>query len=211
MRASTWEANGANEPAAVRENHERVAKAAGYDPAQLRRARQVHGSEVVRVESVPQAADAIWCAADDGVVVGVLTADCVPVLIADAGGIVTAAVHSGWRGTAANIVGKTVSVLSERARASELVAAIGPCIEVEAFEVGQEVAAQFPGAFVRHQGPKPHVDLVAAVRHQLQEAGVLPDNIERVGGCTHAHPDRYFSYRRDGAGIGQMLAFIGFA
>ena len=55
---------------------------------------------------------------------------------------------------------------------------------------------------------KPHVDLVGVVRGQLVAAGLSPQNVDRVGGCTHANADRWFSYRRDGAGIGQMLAFI---
>ena len=89
-------------------------------------------------------------------------------------------------------------------------AAIGPCIELEAFEVGEEVAEAFPAAFVRREGVgRPHVDLVATVRAQLVAAGVPAGEICRVGGCTFAEPGRYFSYRRDGAGIGQMLAFIG--
>jgi len=91
-----------------------------------------------------------------------------------------------------------------------LLAAIGPCIEVEAFEVGEEVAAQFPAQFVHREGVrKPHVDLVATVRAQLIAAGVPAEAISRTGGCTFSDPSRYFSYRRDGAGIGQMLAFIG--
>jgi hypothetical protein len=94
----------------------------------------------------------------------------------------------------------------------ELVAAIGPCIEQAAFEVGPEVAEAFEPRFVEHERwPKPHVDLVATVRAQLEQAGVPAHAIERVGGCTHARPDRWFSYRRDGAGIGQMLAFAGYA
>jgi hypothetical protein len=141
----------------------------------------------------------------------VLTADCVPVLLADRAGTVAAAVHSGWKGTASNIVAATVQVLGSWAPAETLVAAIGPCIELAAFEVGEEVAVRFDPSFVRREGfVRPHVDLVATVRAQLIAAGVPAQSIERVGGCTFADPSRYFSYRRDGAGIGQMLAFIGF-
>lgn len=198
---------------AVAENRRRVAAAAGYDPAALRTARQVHGVDVVHVDALgpDTTADALWCRREDGVVVGVLTADCVPVLLADRGGRVAAAIHSGWRGTAADIVGPTVAALRRAGvEARELVASIGPCIELDAFEVGPEVAAAFDPAFVREQDPRPHVDLVAAVRHQLLAAGLDADAIGRVGGCTHAQPDRFFSFRRDGAGIGQMLALVGF-
>ena len=142
--------------------------------------------------------------------VGVLTADCVPVLLAHVRGEAVAAVHSGWRGTVAGVVPATIDALRELGFApGEFVAAIGPCIEREAFEVGPEVAEQFESGFV-HDGPRgrPHVDLVAAVWTQLERAGV--PTIKRVGGCTHRERTHYYSYRRDGAGTGQHLAFIGF-
>jgi len=203
-----------DDPAAVLSNRARVAAAAGFDPDDLRLVRQVHGAAVARsARATPDTeADAVWCHRDDGHdVVAVLTADCVPILLADRDGHVACAVHSGWRGTVANVVGAAVSTLRDEAGIApeRLVAAIGPCIERAAFEVGPEVAACFPEAFVERRGAALHVDLVAAVRRQLEDAGVAADAIERVGGCTHANPERYFSYRRDGAGIGQMMAFVG--
>lgn len=203
-----------DEPAAVEENLRRVAEAGEFEVSALRLVRQVHGVTALRAAELTAGAeaDALWARASDGpLVVGVMTADCVPVLLADRAATAVAAIHSGWRGTAANIVGATVATLAgDGVDPGQLVAAIGPCIEVEAFEVGEEVASQFDAAHVRREpGARPHVDLVAAVRAQLVAAGVPRDSIERVGGCTCRHPERYFSYRRDGAGIGQMLAFIG--
>lgn len=203
-----------DDPAAVAENYRRVAAAAGFRTDQLKLARQVHGAAVLRAGTFAEGseADAVWTHRDDRLVVGVLTADCVPVLLVDAAGTVAAAVHSGWKGTVADVVGATVRELSATVRPGTLLAAIGPCIEVDAFEVGEEVAAQFDPAFVRREGfVRPHVDLVAVVRSQLISAGLPAGAISRVGGCTLSDPSRYFSYRRDGAGIGQMLAFIGFA
>lgn len=203
-----------DEPGNVDENLRRVAAAGGFLPDQLRLVRQVHGAAAWRASALTPGAegDALWARAGDGpVVVGVMTADCVPVLLADRAATAVAAIHSGWRGTVANVVGATVAALAgDGVEPSQLVAAIGPCIEVEAFEVGEEVAEQFAAEHVRREpGARPHVDLVAAVRAQLVAAGVPKDSIERVGGCTCRHPEQYFSYRRDGAGIGQMLAFIG--
>lgn len=203
-----------DEPEAVAENHRRIAAAAGFSGTPLCLVRQVHGAAVLRASEVTATseADAIWSHRDDPpAIVGVMTADCVPVLLADAEATVWAAIHSGWKGTVAGIVGATVRVLAEQGVApSELRAAIGPCIELAAFEVGPEVAARFPEEFVdRRSFAKPHVDLVATVRAQLLAAGLQPENVERVGGCTHADAHRYYSYRRDGAGIGQHLAFIG--
>jgi polyphenol oxidase len=202
-----------DEPAAVEENYARLGRAAGFDPARLVTVRQVHGAAVAWANEVGPSteADAVCCRREDGRIVGVLTADCVPVLLADRDGRVAAAVHSGWRGTVADVVGVTVAALAGAGvEPRDLVAAIGPCIEARAFEVGPEVAAQFPAAFVDDRGARPHVDLVATVRAQLQRAGVSQGAIARVGGCTHDTAARWFSYRREGAGIGQMLAFAGF-
>lgn len=203
-----------DELAAVAENRRRVAAAAGFDVARLVLAKQVHGTAVAHARDVDDRteADALVCTPADGCVVGVLTADCVPVLLADRSGRAVAAIHSGWRGTVAGIVPRAIAALAGLGVApGDLVAAIGPCIERAAFEVGPEVAERFAEAYVDRSGSRPHVDLVAAVRDQIVRAGVEPGNVERVGGCTHAHPDRWFSFRRDGAGIGQMLAFVGFA
>lgn len=199
-----------DDPAAVAENLRRVGAAGGFSPERLRRARQVHGAAVLYAGEVVEGseADAVWVRRGDGLVAGVMTADCVPILLVDRAGSVAAAVHSGWKGTVADIAGAAVRTLP--VDPSQLLAAIGPCIEVAAFEVGEEVAAQFEPVFVRRDGfIKPHVDLVAMVTAQLVAAGVPAGAIERVGGCTYSDPRRYFSYRRDGAGIGQMLAFVG--
>ena len=207
-----------DEPAAVEENHRRLADAAGYAVDQLRTVRQVHGATVMPVVALQDGseADGLWCRNGEGVVAGVLTADCVPILLADRQGTMAAVVHSGWRGTVADIAAQAVARLTEAGvAAQDLVAAIGPCIEQVAFEVGEEVAERFDplfdGTFVeRQRWPKPHVDLVGVVRAQLLAAGLHADAIERVGACTHDHGDRWFSYRRDGAGIGQMLSFAGY-
>jgi len=211
-----------DEPERVAENLKRLGRATGLDVLSLVRVKQVHGTNIVRAidATATTEADALWSTRDDRLACGVMTADCVPVLLADDDNV-CAAVHSGWRGTVDDVVGDTVRTLVEHgARPSRLRAAIGPCIGLEAFEVGEEVAEPFQAlgrvlagesAFVVRQGyDKPHVDLVAVVRAQLERAGVPASQIERVGGCTHDNPDTYFSYRRDGATTGQHLSFIGF-
>lgn len=203
-----------DDPTAVDENRRRLAAAGGFGLERLVQVRQVHGRRVVRAAEVDAdtEADAIWTTAEEGLVVAVSTADCVPVLLVDEDRRVCAAIHSGWRSTVADIVGATVDVLTREAGIdpASLRAAIGPCIELDAFEVGPEVAAQFDVDLVAIEGyAKPHVDLVGAVRRQLAAAGLEPSRIVRVGACTHANPDTYFSYRRDGTGTGQHLSFIG--
>ncbi|MBK8262127.1 MAG: peptidoglycan editing factor PgeF [Nannocystis sp.] len=204
-----------DDPAAVDENLRRLAAASGFDPRSLRSPRQVHGAAVLRARdwSAAAEADAIWAARDDGaVVVGVLTADCVPVLLVDEEATVVAAIHSGWRSTVAGVVPATIAAISAATSTApgRLRAAIGPCIEQASFEVGPEVAALFPKERVDWTSyARPHVDLVDVVRSQLIASGVRAERITRVGACTFANPGRYFSFRRDGAGIGQMLSFIG--
>jgi YfiH family protein len=204
-----------DDPEAVTENLRRIAAAGGYAPEALLRVRQVHGATVLAANEVDQhsEADAIWQHRDHEPrrVVAVMTADCVPILLCDRQTSVVAAIHSGWRGTVANIAARTVEILRAAGTdPGDLLAAIGPCIELDAFEVGEEVAEQFEDRFVARAGyAKPHVDLVACVRAQLAEAGIPANQIERVGACTHASPELYFSFRRDGAGIGQQLSFIG--
>lgn len=215
-----------DDPEHVAENLRRVAAAAEFDLDRLVRVRQVHGAVVLPADEVDDEseADALWCGRtrpDPLAVVGVTTADCVPILLCDREATVVAAVHSGWKGTLLDIAGRTVATLVKEGGVEPkcLLAAIGPCIEVAAFEVGEEVAERFDPRFVRRDlGPKPHVDLVACVRAQLEDAGIPADQVERVGGCTYASPDLYFSYRRDGPrhsagpgrpGMGQQLSLIG--
>lgn len=202
-------------PEAVVENLRRVAAAGEFELERLVRVRQIHGDAVLAAAEIDgdSEADGLWTRRGHpgSPVVGVLTADCVPILLCDLDASMVAAVHSGWRGTVANIAARSVEALAAAGAApNRLLAAIGPCIEVAAFEVGEEVAAQFEDRFVdRNLGSRPHVDLVACVRAQLEGAGIPANQIERVGGCTHAHSELYFSYRRDGAGIGQHLSFAG--
>lgn len=180
--------------------------------------KQVHGNRVLRAcELEPGAqADGLYAsAADPGPkVLAVRTADCVPILLCSPQGDRFAALHSGWRGTVANIVEPAVRALTQELRpqieASDLWAMIGPCIEIDAFEVGDEVAEQFP---IQHRwrdaAGRWHVDLPGMVAAQLRAAGLRAEQCLRVGQCTHAHPDLYYSYRRDGRPTGQMLSFIG--
>lgn len=177
--------------------------------------RQVHGAAVVEARNAAgREADAVVARAADGLVaVGVRVADCVPVLVAseETGDVV--AIHAGWRGVAGGVVPEAVRALG----GGRLVAAIGPCIGACCFEVGRDVAERIelavPGSRVvaarPHASPeKVYVDLRAAVRTQLERSGVNPARIEDVPGCTYHEPERFHSFRRDGAGSGRMLASI---
>jgi YfiH family protein len=145
--------------------------------------------------------------------VGIRTADCVPLLLADVRGTRVAAVHSGWRGTEARIAAVAVSALAAEGTAPDrLRAAIGPCIGRCCYEVGEDLAERFRRAFghwVIEEGPgRPHLDLRQAVRLTLQAAGVPPEAIEDVPGCTSCEVAAFFSHRRDRGRTGRHLAFV---
>ncbi len=182
--------------------------------------RQIHSDRVhwVAGERLPDTAPDGDAAATalPGVALSVRTADCAPVLIADRRGRVVAAAHAGWRGAAAGVVRRTVEqVVSEGGvEARDLAAAIGPHIGVCCMEVGDDVADRFaqPGIVLRRPDwPKPHLDLGAANRAQLADAGVPPERVEVSTLCTRCRPDLFHSYRRDGEKAGRMLSLIGLA
>ncbi len=173
--------------------------------------KQVHGARAVRAdEAAGQEADAVVASpTGEPVAVGVRVADCVPVLVAsaDTGGV--AAIHAGWRGVVAGVVAAGIDLLGVSALAGQaaLVAAIGPCIGPCCFEVGADVAERI-GFVTRRAGEKAYVDLRAAVRAQLRALGVADEAIDDVPGCTKHEPERFHSFRRDGANSGRMLAAI---
>jgi YfiH family protein len=210
-----------DERAHVEENFRRAAQALGVRAEAVLVLSQVHGNRVVRVESGQQRAellahegDALIAASGD-IACGVRTADCVPILLADPDSGSVAAVHAGWRGTVQRIAEQAVGELERLgARRSRLLAAIGPHIARAAFEVGEDVAAELQGASTAtaavevRPGARPHADLRRIISAQLQEAGLEPRAIDQVEGCTVEEPERFFSYRRDGAQSGRMLSAI---
>ena len=200
-----------DEPSHVAENSKRFAEALGA--TELYEVSQVHGAEVVDtsqgtvVEIRRRDADALLTR-EAGNAVAVRTADCVPILLADRRTGAVAAVHAGWRGVEAEIV---VAAVLKLGTPSSLVAAIGPHIRVDAFEVSEEIAARIAAVahgqrVVHKRQPRPHVDLALTVRAQLESVGVT--QIDDVGGCTFSEPARFFSHRRDAGQTGRHLSAI---
>ena len=182
-------------------------------------ARQVHGTRVDWVDGPPAArpeADGLVTAVT-GVAVGVVTADCVPVLLLARRQRTIAAVHSGWRGTLGGIVGEAVArITSQGPRPDELQAAIGPAIGGCCYQVGNDIRDAFEDRYgkpfvadaFRDAEPRPYLDLRPIVRRQLEVAGLAPDAIQTVGPCTRCD-ETYASVRRDGPRAGRQLSFIG--
>ncbi len=166
---------------------------------------QVHGVAVATAVTEKRwqecdSCDAIW-SDQRGVALGIKVADCLPVAILDQGNNIAANIHSGWRGAAQNIVGKTLDVIA----ASNSVAWLGPSIRVCCFEVGEEVAERFDPRFVDRSYAKPHVDLAAYTADILRNRGI--ERIHDSQLCTRCEGSIFHSYRRDGSG-GRNLSLL---
>ena len=214
---------------------EAIMQAVGLPKAKLHLAKQVHGGDVVTVPAGdgsdgPPACDAL-VTRTAGHVVGVATADCLPILIAGAAGA-CAAVHAGWRGLLAGVIEHAVAAVREpsgRTAAASLQAAIGPAIGPCCFEVGPEVAAAFADRFGPEGGgaaesaggslsdlvrstpgmDRSFVDLPQAAVRILMNAGLPRSSIHFTGLCTRCGPAWLESYRRDGKWAGRLLSVIG--
>ncbi|MEO6225869.1 MAG: peptidoglycan editing factor PgeF [Sphingomicrobium sp.] len=191
--------------AAIDENRRR-AVAALLPHAQLATVHQVHSAEVVTVEHPwPQAERAhVDAMVTDrpGLLLGILTADCAPVLLADADAGVIGAAHAGWRGALAGVTDATITAM-ERLGASRkrIAAAVGPCIGVSSYEVDASFRDRFVQAdpdtarfFIDGPGTKPQFDLPRFVVHRLVATGI--GEVEALHLDTYSDADRFYSFRR---------------
>lgn len=199
-------------------NRSRFLAAAGVPGWPVLKLRQIH-SNIVRdmkdtwSSNEPLEGDAAVTAVR-GAVIAIQTADCVPILIADREARVVAAIHAGWRGTAARIARRTVEFMVEKygVSPSDLTAVIGPHNAVCCYEVGDDVieAMRDPEVFFRRpEWTKPHLNQALANQRQLLEAGIPEPQIVVSSLCTQCRPDLFFSFRREGKAAGRMLSIIG--
>jgi len=207
--------NVGDKPKNVSENLGRLCHAAGLPlPHQAER---VHGCNLLLCEGHGRLHDAaadILVSREPGCAVAVRTADCLPLLLAAPEQGIIAAVHAGWRGTVKQAARTAVMAMVAKGAAPDaIIASIGPCIGPCCFETGPEVAdalaASQPDIQIRSDADgRCYPDLALINRLQLLQAGVAESNIEQVGECTHCHPHRYFSHRRDRGCTGRHLAVV---
>lgn len=207
----------------IEKNLDLLAGELGVDKANIIMPHQTHGTETRLVSRdflslgrttqrmILEGVDALLTDVP-GICIGVSTADCIPILIYDPVRRATAAIHAGWRGTAARIAVKTVAEmrLAYGSRPEELLAVIGPGISLDAFEVGDEVyeefsSAGFDMAAISRRQNKWHIDLKECNRLQLSSLGIKPENIRISGVCTYNNFTDYFSARRLGAQSGRIF------
>ena len=187
---------------------------------------QIHSADVRHVKDLADAADGdhkmdALVSDAKGVLVGVKTADCVPVLLGDTRTGAFAAVHAGWRGTVQSIVLNAIEKMSEiyGTRSKDLIAAIGPAATCRNYEIGQDVidefGRRFPNSahlFTPTKENHALIDLHTANKEQLVQAGVLDKNISIAPLCTMERTDLFFSYRKEKklyGKTGRLMAVIG--
>jgi polyphenol oxidase len=213
-------------PEEVAENRRRFQLAVACHEMNLITARQVHSAEVVAIRdrcvtglTHPEECDALITDVP-GVLLGVQTADCVPILIADVKRSAIAAIHAGWRGTRARIVEKTIWKMRAElgTHTEDCLVAMGPAACACCYEVGQEVIDQFLLEFeyakslISHHKPtgKANLDVLKCNLLQLLDAGVSESNVFTSGFCTLCRNDLFFSHRLEkDRGAGRMMSVIG--
>ena len=203
----------------------RTAAAVGCAVHALHRVRQVHGAAVHVVGAAepdgrarPEADALVTCT--PGMALAVVTADCVPILLADPVSGAVGAVHAGWRGTVTDVTGAAVRVMTRHwdVAPARLVAAIGPSIGACCYDVGEDLVGAFTAAgfdaearaawFRRDGSGRLRLDLWTATRDLLVRAGLSPARIHVAGLCTKTHLSWFESYRAEGAAAGRLAAII---
>jgi YfiH family protein len=193
-----------------------LADALGVGLDALVRMQQVHRADVFVAKGIPPSkpeAD-IAVTDDPSIALSVRVADCVPILLADCRTGAVAAIHAGWKGTAAGAAIVAVESLKSiyGTDPRDIVAAVGPSIGPCCYEVGSELADHFSAhgdaATWFTRDAKPRLDLWRASRDQLGRAGVPSEHIHVASLCTFDHPTEFHSYRRDGTRAGRLVAAI---
>lgn len=184
-------------------NRARVADAMSVPPERLTGVHQVHSADVVHVTGPgPHGRADALVTATPGLALSVLTADCMPVLFADAEAGVIGAAHAGWRGTLGGILEATLDAMERLgAERADTVAVIGPCISQRAYEVGPELLDAFLAEdpdydrfFAQGAGDRYVLDLPGLGLYRLREAGI--GDAEWTRHCTYSDPANFYSYRR---------------
>ncbi|HEY7558986.1 MAG TPA: peptidoglycan editing factor PgeF [Candidatus Binatia bacterium] len=210
-----------DDPKVVSQNVCDMKLAIGIHDGRVVTMKQMHGDDIIEVmdTNLKEAGEAdAMVTAKPGVFLGVLTADCVPILFVAPKERLVAAVHAGWRGTLGGLAAKAVNYFAGQynVAAGSLEAALGPSIGACCYEVGDDVVeplcarwGKLAHACVERSGVKPHLDLRRLNRAILGAAGLPAEHIFELGPCTSCAADDYFSYRRERKETGRQMSVIG--
>ncbi|HDL00687.1 MAG TPA: peptidoglycan editing factor PgeF [candidate division Zixibacteria bacterium] len=170
--------------------------------------------QVLEQEFEPSVADAV-ITSEKNILIGILVADCVPLLIFDKEKEVIGAVHAGWKGTAKQVLKNTIKAMLTRYRScpEDISLAVGPSIRQCCYEVGADVMAAVreatgEGDYYHREGNRHFLDLASVNKIQALDAGILQENIWLSGECTFCNPDKFYSYRYSKKSIGRQGGFI---
>lgn len=186
-------------------------------PKNLVVSKQVHGTKIFFAKDMANNLDGFDALMTDqkNVAVAVRTADCLPLLMVDPTKGLIAAVHAGWKGTFQRIAEKAVKkFISLGSQPVDIIAALGPCMKGECYEVEEDVALsfeeEFPGRAILKKKSKTKwlLNITETNRLQLIAAGLSPEKIDQVDLCTYCRPDLFYSFRREGEKAGRMVSFI---
>ncbi|MBI5683166.1 MAG: peptidoglycan editing factor PgeF [Deltaproteobacteria bacterium] len=201
-------------------NTAKTSKVFGFTSSKLITVNQVHGDDIVIIDGKQSTAKGVCADAITtnlkGVPIGVLTADCLPVILFDPINTAVGIVHAGWRGTLKRIVSKTVSVMNKRWGSSynQMLAGLGPCVGECCYNVGKDVVERFRTEFsdsrdfIKSKENEWHLNFKRANYNQLVFLGLLKKNIWVSRYCTSCRKDLFFSYRRDNKETGRQLSFV---
>ena len=201
----------------VHENTLRLCASAGINPTRIVSSVQVHGTEILTAEN-PGSYHGYDAFITDkkNLFLCILTADCYPVLIFDPRHQATGAVHAGWKGSAGRIVMKTIAAMQKNFNSlpAECLAYIGTGISSDIYEVGDEIAREFPPENSRRslfsmEDNKYMLDLGTVNFQQMLDSGIPASNIERSQFCSYRDSGMFYSYRRDNGTTGRMVSLIG--
>ena len=216
--------NAGDQPSQVEANRAAVARAFDLEPHLLLTVNQVHGTEILVIDQANPEVSHFQRVCSDaivtnqrGILIGILVADCFPVILYDRQHHVAAVIHLGWRGTAAGLLGRTVQAMQElfNCRPGDIRAALGPGIAAHSYEVDRPVRDAFrqgtdQWARIARETSLGHwqLDLQQSIVLQFEAAGIARASIDVVRECTCCHKETFFSYRRDKGRTGRQMGFI---
>ena len=215
--------NTQDQQANVEGNRSLLTRAFGVNQEALITPRQVHGSDILVINETNEDYSHFLSVEGDAVItnqpnvmIGVCVADCVPIILCDPVKKIIAVVHAGWKGTAARLATKTVAGMQSEfgSEPGHIHAAIGPCIQKCCYEVDEPVRKAFQQSGVPWDEctelitpGKWQLDLAAANRELLLQAGLLSEAIQLSDQCVCCHSEQFFSYRRDKEDSGRQIGF----
>jgi len=205
--------NSGDDQKTVLKNRQLLFNSLSIKPNRLVYPQQIHSANIniVNFPGTIENCDAILSKSPD-LFLTIQTADCFPVFIFDPKIIAIGLVHSGWKGTSENIVGKTIKMMKEKfgSNSENILAAIGPGVQQRNYQVDQTVAGKFNNNYLTADGSGHYkLDIQKAIIDQLIERGVLLNHIDYSDACSYEASDLFYSYRRDGKSSGRMMGILG--